>query len=40
MSRMRSSRVVLSLVPLICAAALGAQATVSGTLTLEERPDA
>jgi len=40
MSRMGSSSVGLSLVPLLWAALLGAQATVSGTLTLEERPDA
>jgi len=40
MSRMGSSSVVLALVPLLWAAVLGAQATVSGTLALEERPDA
>jgi plastocyanin len=37
---MRFSGVRLSLVPLVWAASLGAQATVSGTLALEERPDA
>lgn len=40
MSRPRFSRAWLSLSSLVWAAALGAQTTVSGTLTLEERPDA